>query len=783
LIVEGIAGVRLDPSRFDRYVLFRKRLALEHVPARAPARITADSRYVLFVNGDEVSRGPIRSQPRKLHYDVIDIAGRLVPGDNVIAVLARFYGHPRPWWMPARPTFTLGGGCLAFEGDVDGTWVVSDHTWRAIPAEAWSAASPQGVGGAMPELFDARRHPTDWAQARFDDTDWPAATELDVMHPGATGRHEPPSEPYGALLPNPLPPMRERIRTPIGMRIDTVAGGETMDDPVAQVDADDASSPDGDIALVTVDFGEVVSGHVGIEVDAEPGARFDVSLADDLDADGRLQRGLQYAGFRYVARGVADRYETFDPMGGRVAKVAVRGRGRVTGAWTRERVYPRPAGPSFRCSDTRLDRVYDIGLRTIELTSQDAYVSDATREQRAWTGDAVVYALVDLATNPDIRLLRRHLELTASPRADGMLPMAVAGEAEASEATSIVDWPLHWLHALHAYHRHTADWELVAALLPVAENLLRWFVPYQSADGLLHNVAGWVLIDWASLYTADTSATLNALWARGLCELAEMASSLGDEGRVRWARERHGIVASAFERFWDGRRGLYVDQIVDDVPRPAASQHANATAIVAGLVPDDRVDGIVDRITDRATLVRRSWTMETIARGGDPSGLLALISGPPPPDWDSKRVVMEAQPFYRYVVHDAFAAAGRADALLRSLEDWCAWADAGHKTWPESWFGGSPCHGWSSIPTRDLISYVLGIQPAEHGYSTALIAPRLGTLAWAEGTAATPHGFIAVRAEGDGIEVSSPVPVRIVPRSGRGADLPPGRHHVGGGAA
>lgn len=54
--------------------LFRKTFELNEVPQLVPACITADSRYVLFVNGQEVFRGPIRSQPRRMYYDLFDLA-------------------------------------------------------------------------------------------------------------------------------------------------------------------------------------------------------------------------------------------------------------------------------------------------------------------------------------------------------------------------------------------------------------------------------------------------------------------------------------------------------------------------------------------------------------------------------------------------------------------------------------------------------------------------------------------------------------------------------------
>ena len=56
-------------SRSFSRSMFRRIFDLEVVPEEAPARITADSRYVLWVNGQEVGRGPARSQPFRQRYE------------------------------------------------------------------------------------------------------------------------------------------------------------------------------------------------------------------------------------------------------------------------------------------------------------------------------------------------------------------------------------------------------------------------------------------------------------------------------------------------------------------------------------------------------------------------------------------------------------------------------------------------------------------------------------------------------------------------------------------
>ena len=98
-----------------------------------------------------------------------------------------------------------------------------------------------------------------------------------------------------------------------------------------------------------------------------------------------------------------------------------------------DRHRPRPAGASFACSDPLLERVYEVGLRTVDLCALDAYVDCPTREQRAWAADSVVHQMVDLVANPDWSMARWHTELSATPRADGMIPMASASDFAADD--------------------------------------------------------------------------------------------------------------------------------------------------------------------------------------------------------------------------------------------------------------------------------------------------------------------------------------------------------------
>jgi alpha-L-rhamnosidase len=62
------------------------------VTAAPPTDITVDGRYLLFVNGAQIGRGPVRCSPLAQRFDTYDLAPHLRSGRNVVAVLVHTYG-------------------------------------------------------------------------------------------------------------------------------------------------------------------------------------------------------------------------------------------------------------------------------------------------------------------------------------------------------------------------------------------------------------------------------------------------------------------------------------------------------------------------------------------------------------------------------------------------------------------------------------------------------------------------------------------------------------------
>lgn len=777
------------PAGLSR-VAFRRVVDLEAVPESLLVRVSADSRYVLWVNGVEVGRGPSRSQPARRTSDAIDIAPALAIGPNVVVALVTFYSADNAHWQRAAVPHGLGSGpCLVVDVPEEWASFATSTAWTAAPLAAWDVGpAPEGISALPVEVLDQRELPVGWLDLAG--PSWPAARLERPAHPGPR-RAAPPAYPFGALPTSALPPLGGETVPASLVSARRVSGALAATRPVEIVHeslalAHDAPTADSEVAtpdapvLLVFDVGRVVSGLVEVDIAAPGGTTLDLAYLErrfDPAADNRY---LPQAGARVVLGAGSPGFRALEVNGMRFIAVLLTPPHEapvgVMDVRVRERLSPFAGDAMFRSSDAELERLWRAGVRTVQVNSSDALTDCPTREQRAWVGDGVVHLGVHLVANADWSLVERHLELADSPRPDGLLPMSVVGDFESRGAFTIPDWSLHWIHAVWLHARTARRAEFTRARLATAERILAWFARYVDG-GVLADVPEWTLVDWSSVFTSGRSAILTALWARSLAEFAELAGWLGDAGRAEWAHGLRAPIELGFEQFWDADRGVYVDHILNGERMPAVSQAALASAIVAGLVPPERLAALVTTMTDAGRLVDRGWNAPSPTVSLE-QRLLDRADGVQRIDWDVDREIVRAEPFFSAVVHDAVAAAGRADLLPTLVRRWSRFLHDGYDTFGECWHWGSPAHGWSSAPTTDLVTHVLGIRPGGLDDETYVVAPaRTGIESFAA-RVPTRAGMLAVRLDGDHLHLDSPLPVRVTAWDGGETELPAGIHDL-----
>jgi len=154
-----------EPDGKQAYVAFRKSFNINEIASPALLNLFADSRYMLWINGQYVLRGPCRFNPKRPEYDVVDVHPYLKKGRNVIVVLAHNYGNAiNGRIMKHVPGLTalleMGGKEILC---TDSTWRCNDHT-RYLPSPtSWNT---------IPDVIDARIDAGDWILSGFDDSSW-----------------------------------------------------------------------------------------------------------------------------------------------------------------------------------------------------------------------------------------------------------------------------------------------------------------------------------------------------------------------------------------------------------------------------------------------------------------------------------------------------------------------------------------------------------------------------------------------------------------------------------
>jgi hypothetical protein len=739
------------------------------VPGREIIRIFADSRYALSVNGELIGRGPVRSQPRRAKYDEYDIAGHLFVGPNLIEVVVTYYGTANSFWQPAHPNSTLGGRpVLVVDEPGELLGIATDETWFVCEQHGVSAAPAEGFHGIPAEVIDARV---------VSDEEWQQACIVAAAHFGALARSTPPTDPYGALGRRPIGMLGGEVRAPQACQTISNVQCETKSHPSETLNGGLQGAgcafyktttvpcslkADGS-EILELDFGGVVCGRLTVEFESDRGITVDLLYAERRPNPEVKQSISPVTGARYVARGRDDVFRAEEANGFRYVYLTAVGAGEgrivVKSLTVEESLYPYRGDSGFRTSDKQLVSLYDAGRRTVSLNSRDAFTDCPTREQRAWVSDGVIHQMVHLTTSTDWRLANWYVELGNSPRYDGMLPRSVVGDMEYNETTAIPDWALTWIHGVWNLFRYEGDKGLLRAYMPTVARIIRWFLPFRNDVGLLSSVPEWNLVDWSAVFVNGVSSLVNGLWGRALREYSEMSRYLGNMGESEWADALYESLRDGFEEFWDPIRGTYKDQ-ASGVPGEApASQLAGACAIVSGLAPKSRWDSIAEWIGDENRLVVRSW----IGRNGgyDDDLISAHLEGVQEVTWNAAREVVRAEPYGSYLVHDAFALAGRFDLLRANLSRWTEFLDDGYDTFGECWGWGTPAHGWSSTPTRDIVQYLVGVTPAAPGFGSARIRPASGVIGDFIAKVPCRNGLIALELSKGCLRVESPIPFTL----------------------
>ena len=176
----------------------RRALDVTVVPKTLPVTVTADNRFILYVNGRRVAAGPSAGTVQNWRTEAVDLAPYLHKGGNVVAAVVWDYvrsamkpGAPLPEASALPPQIapiaqqSAGLGFRLTGGDID----TAKPGWRVKIDEGRSGSNgraqvPRGryYVASAPEVIEAAKADWDWAGAQ-EGTGWVDAVPVAVARP------------------------------------------------------------------------------------------------------------------------------------------------------------------------------------------------------------------------------------------------------------------------------------------------------------------------------------------------------------------------------------------------------------------------------------------------------------------------------------------------------------------------------------------------------------------------------------------------------------------------
>jgi hypothetical protein len=709
--------------------------------------VSADNRFVLYLNGRRIGDGPARGDLGQWRYETFDLAPELIPGKNTLSATVWNFGVFAPIAQMSDRTAFLVEGDSAAESAVntDARWMVETEPGHIIyplkPQGFWKYTA---VGPG--ETLRAADYDWDWQTEDTAKGEWvhaaSAMRESTFPQTGiASSRGGMISNPW-QLVPDTLPAMsyaEEEAGSTV--RSELPEASRFPQQPVIV-------PPNSHVHLL-LERSTLTTAYPQLFFSGGNGSRIELTYAESLYDDKQKKGDRNEVGTR-IALGAKDlvlpdggKGRSFEPLWWRTwryldIEVATASDPlRLDALRAAYTAYPFQQVASFHSSDPELDKIWRIGWHTVQLDAHETYMDTPYWEQLQYVGDARVEAMITYAVSADDRLPEEAIRAINESRTPNGL---TASRYPSSMPQYIPPFSLLWVGMLSDFAHYRSNPDFVKEMIPGTRSVLTWFADYQQSNGLLRRTPYWSFVDWTvdgkmlpSYDSKGQSCLVTLQYIGALEEAAALEHGFGEPGiaakyQERLDRAKRGVMSNC----WDS-----ISQLVADSPtKDIFSQQSNALAVLYDVVPKQT----------QADLMRR------------------VLAGGPNEAGGRGQAMIPASYYFQYYVARALAHAGLADRYFEILEIWRGLLKLHFTTWPEvPGDTRSDSHAWSAHPTFDLLTIVAGIAPASYGFSSVSIEPHLGTLTSLD--AVMPHdgGAIHVqyRAKDNALDAIVDLPAKL----------------------
>lgn len=548
------------------WIEFSKDFELKKKVKKAEAKIAADSKYWLWINGEMavfeggLKRGPNRNDS---YYDIIDLAPYLKKGKNDIRLLLWYFGKS------GFSHNSSGKSGIIFDAPEIG--LTSDRTWLSQRLDAFQTADKPKPNYRLSEAnirYDARLEGQDRLKPSVEIGRWG-------------------DQPWGGLVLRPIPQWKD-------YGIVEVAFTETSDDQGNKVLA--ARLPYNTQMTPVIDVTDAAGGTlIRMETDHIMGGSEPCIRAEYITKEGR------------------QKYESLGWMNGDELRIIYPAESGIVinSVGYRETGYDCEFEGRFTCSDETINRFWGKAMRTLYVNMRDTYFDCPDRERAQWWGDVTVLIGQSFyQLSPDANALVRKAihELVDWQRADGTIYSPVPSgtwknELPAQMLSSVGPYGFWY------YYMHTGDKETMEYVYPAVRKYLSvWTL---DEDGLtVGRKGGWSWGDWGT--NIDLRLLLAAWHYLALQAATDMAELTGNEADIpEYTRIRESIY-KAFNTHWNGYAYRYPSY------QGATDDRVQAMAILSGLADEDKHEQIFQLLKTQkhASPYMEKYVLEALVKKG-----------------------------------------------------------------------------------------------------------------------------------------------------------------------
>ncbi len=535
------------------WMCFSKKVSLDEIPGELIAHISADSKYWLYINGENVVfEGSVKRGPDKNsgYYDSVDIAPYLKAGDNSICALV--------WYWDNEASYSYSGsgqGGFIFEAIGDGVSIVSDKSWKVKRNSAYVDSVLYPPNYRLPEYsiyFDARKDMGDWINADYDVSSWEDATEYAVGGEGV----------YGKLYPRGIPFLKD-----YGLK-DYENSKEYENYTVSKLG--------GEKITVDIPYNAQVTAY--LKIIAPAGKKIRITTENTL---------IGAVSTTYITKDGEQEFEALGWVNGEHITYNIPKGVTVVSLKYRETGYDSSFCGDFKCDDEFMNSLWQKSLRTLYVTMRDNFMDCPDRERAQWWGDVtseMIMTMYSMDANSYL-LYQKGVEAMLSHVDETKVLQTVVPingdyfELPVQQLAGIVGFL--------TYCEYTGDKDFLEKVYaPSVDYLKLWEIGENNL--VVHRAGSWDWADWGS--KADMTAIENAWVYYALSATETMADILGKDEDLSFFAERKNTIATGYEALWtdEGYKSK-------DVKKP--DDRANALAVLSGLADKDKYDVITNVLT------------------------------------------------------------------------------------------------------------------------------------------------------------------------------------------